>query len=1146
MSKSLQNSLVKGCCKSKSLLNFDGAGGVTAAAGTTITQFINNAQIGDNVNPPINGGPSLTVPDPLVLNEITAEVLLRANTQFIAQLARIGTLDISEGDIVIDSNIIRSENSNIVLQPVGLTEDTINVTIDRNLIVLGTYTRLCTQEVRMKDHVPTIGWIDDADNGDITAEPLDIDDRGIEFDWVLETMPGVFRKQVGFIGYDKDEDRFVMWKNAVAITDKNFERIGNINNRFDIHEIHTSIIAGDNFTDPPGLPDFDLTITTPEDINMFSSTENHDAIVVDYEVDNTEIHTIDTNGSGFGRFIVETFTDSVDNRIELNYDFSGANEPFLDLKSSHEINIETSAAGGDGIDIISASEANLLATDQITIDSSSDSVVIEAAITNILRTGGGSSSVNPTVGVGDIHIDSTDEIFLSSDGSFTIETAATTGLIEAATCVEIMPRLAVPIIADSCLGGGAISFESDICIEDTQRLQVELIEQKTTDITITSTGNVNVTTTGGAGSNIELTSSDNITITAADILTLTDGPDSIVLNDAGDTITITAGTLLTLTDGSDSIILNDAGDTITITAGMLLTLTDGTNTITLNDMTDDITITAGDMITTTSLGDTTIESIGIGGAVRLQTTSTSTSFVLVDDSTENITIDAEDDVIINTGNSVDINSSNSIFMDASDDVIISANTAGSLIQIQTTSGTNIIEIDDGSSTITLDAPTIFIHSADTNGNDLIASSTGNNVAANKLIFDVAGTNTNVPITTSAAVAALIDGQVPWVSVTVAPTDIQLTSTAPAIGDILTYTATGVDWAAAGGGGVVTLETAYNSGAAGSRGTIDMAPPPAIVATDGIIILDSSGTVNPIFEVQDSGGTGILTVTESVPNNVTVTGKLTVTGLIDPTGLLLAGQIVAPAAPGVGDGLFWVDSNLAPSRPFFTDDAGTDSNLFGSLQKSYEAGTAGSYGTLDMGAASVSPPAVAGDGIIITAAGTLSTVFMIEDSGSCNLITAEQITPCTDGKIIIGASLSAPTVNLEIFGGIVMEERIAIPLAPGGLQGALWVVDNSPLPNYPRYTDNTSANRHMVNYLHNFVLDPAPKPVSLPTTVEVIIETTGAVIYTLPPVATVTPGHAYFIKSTTGAVTVEDSAAAVIGTVAVGTSQIFITDGIVWY
>ena len=61
------------------------------------------------------------------------------------------------------------------------------------------------------------------------------------------------------------------------------------------------------------------------------------------------------------------------------------------------------------------------------------------------------------------------------------------------------------------------------------------------------------------------------------------------------------------------------------------------------------------------------------------------------------------------------------------------------------------------------------------------------------------------------------------------------------------------------------------------------------------------------------------------DNLIVRDKLTVGGIIDPTGLVLDEQADHPVAPTAGKGILWV-KNDTPNELYFTDDAGTDTQL----------------------------------------------------------------------------------------------------------------------------------------------------------------------------------------------------------------------------
>lgn len=501
MSKSLKNSRNEGCCKSKSLHNITGAEAVSAADGS-ITNFIASVQQQQNIVTVGGGGGEIE--DPLIRDTIQANILLRAANDLIAANLFAGTGEI--GLIKLEGNVI-SSGANIVLQPFNNSNPELtNVTIDKNLIVQGDYTRLNTTETQITAKVPVIGFL----AGDIGDGVIDDDcDRGWEFNWPEDVGGGSFVKQVGFQGYNKNTtaatQRFVFWDRAEQPDPlvQNYERTSVTPNEVEIDLLYTNFVISEDIT---GSGNTDLVISTPTLLQVVAEEEDHNVgSTLKYDVDISEEHVVGTGAVGTGTWSTHTFLDPTKNIIELTSDK-------LDLKNSDVINIETCVGGGGGINLISEDTIDLDAIEAIIVDSEMSEIRFSAE-TNLLgdtesgyiefKSGSGApTTLNPTPSAGDfdvkaeddITMQATDDIALESGDNITLESGDNITLeavdiitLEAGAgdYVKITPTLRVDEIESCTPGTGTIIIGDDVCIEAPFTLFVDTIREKsTTGITI--------------------------------------------------------------------------------------------------------------------------------------------------------------------------------------------------------------------------------------------------------------------------------------------------------------------------------------------------------------------------------------------------------------------------------------------------------------------------------------------------------------------------------------------------------------------------------------------------------------------------------------------------------------------------------------
>lgn len=508
MSKPLYGSYGNSCCKSKSLHNFSGSGAFIGDSSSSLSQFISNTQQTDT-STTVTTGTVDGIPDPLVLNSITAVVDLKSLDNFVANRASVANiLDIGLGDLILKFNEISSNNSNIVLKPfVSDDLEFTNVFIDKNLIVKGEYTRLDTIDTRMVAKIPIIGYLE----GSVTDDDCD---RGFEFNWPEESPPlsGSFVKRVGFLGWDKASDRFVFWKRAgrTGPTEHNYERTSIEPNEAEIDILYTNIIKSEDIT---GSGNVDLLISAGNGLSALtvnSSSEEHNTFMLKYDVNTSEEHVVDANSSGAGSFSVYTFDNPTTEKFELT-------NSKIDIFHDQNINIRTFTSGS--VNLTSADSVDIDATNEVTINSDTSQVGINAqtnlttetqnGVLRIISRDGGAepSSIPTTLLNGDIVMRATDNIYNEATG---------TVHLKAGNYVKIEPVLKVDTVQDC--GSGEVTVETDLCIDDNFSLFVHTVREKT-DRLLLQSGNF-IPSGVGTDNTVYIRSQDNFDVLVSDTVQL--------------------------------------------------------------------------------------------------------------------------------------------------------------------------------------------------------------------------------------------------------------------------------------------------------------------------------------------------------------------------------------------------------------------------------------------------------------------------------------------------------------------------------------------------------------------------------------------------------------------------------------------------
>jgi hypothetical protein len=297
MSKALnnRNSFCSKGCGSKSLYGQDITN--TAIGGTTGENTIIQVITTDaGTRSTDTGGGAADDQDP-VFNSVTTDELTVTNQAIVSTLC-VDFLKVDE-NLRFDNDTISSTTTDIIITPAVGNKLIINSDVDIN----GTLTRFLTTDTVLQDPVISLGFISG------TSITPDSSDRGLDFTWVEESSPSVFEQRLGFIGYDKDRDRFVAFKRASEIGTDNFAREStngtDFTNHFDWDIVYTKNIKNPDFDINTSDPnDKNLTIESTNVLRMFSNRTEHSVInqydlqVGDLSVETTngnETHIIDNN-----------------------------------------------------------------------------------------------------------------------------------------------------------------------------------------------------------------------------------------------------------------------------------------------------------------------------------------------------------------------------------------------------------------------------------------------------------------------------------------------------------------------------------------------------------------------------------------------------------------------------------------------------------------------------------------------------------------------------------------------------------------------------------------------------------------------------------------------------------------------------------
>jgi hypothetical protein len=504
-----------------------------------ISQFIDD--INNQVDVPINiPGGGVQAICPIECDFLTANELLRARNIEVGIEINVGT-----GDLLITGNEISSNNNQIVLEPdVGQ-----QVLVRGNFEIDGvgsgeggSFAKICTENLIICDPVPIIGFLDDLPDGSATD---DNDDRGFEFDWPEVTGGGVL-KRIGYWGWDRQRDRFVYWKRAGVDSgplgvDQNYFRSSSArDNEVEFDVVHTNIIQGLQYNDTTNnvIITPELLITTPTELNVFATAEEHTVIDYTNNVRGCEEHIIGALGATTpinSRFRVRTVVDDTMNRIEL--DFKDDTDGVLNLFQEKDIQIMTfeDNSNTSGILIDSGDRVDIRSENTMALDSNMGSITVTS-----------NQLVNIESETSDINIKAEDVVTIESVTDY----------------VKITPELRVDIIND-CTPGGDIAVNSNICLDATKTLFVDNIRQKDFGIDIIATSGDITVETQSNGTNLILRGEEDVIIDAQDSdITMTAQSTITQTTDSGD-ISFTAG-------GSGDITLIANNDTINMDSNKTL------------------------------------------------------------------------------------------------------------------------------------------------------------------------------------------------------------------------------------------------------------------------------------------------------------------------------------------------------------------------------------------------------------------------------------------------------------------------------------------------------------------------------------------------------------------------------------------------
>lgn len=482
MSRSLYNnnshhSGCNGCCSSRSLYPAHTPGesststaSLLASLNTLISQGtlqIAAASILNNSLTTLAVSGTFTSSQTAVLNQASVTLLT---------VGQAGTTSLQ-----LTNNTISSPISNIVLAPYNPTTDTGEVTIQDNMSVYGSYANLCTSTIYMLDSVPKIGICSGG------TSVIDTNDRGLDIRYA--DVPGI-TQYIGFMGYDKSRQRFVTWRDTTfGISSEQYERTGTLSNDSDIDVLYTYMITNPNDPNAPsvlnGLSKSNVVVQATNEFDTTSLDQNHN-------IGMASIHTVGLVDPSQSLFSIIDASNSQYNFIQLSNDASQATGIGLFAYHSSKIELNTSSANNNGI-------INIL---------SNGSMVLSSDIGQINITANGNNK----------------DIILSAGGTM--------------GQVQIQPELAVDIIGG--LTSGLVTVNDNLVINGTLGvsagfvLQTNILTEINSNLVISTTTDHDITISSNAdllnmGNTIQLIS-NNVAGSFIQLTTTYINPDSLTDN----------------------------------------------------------------------------------------------------------------------------------------------------------------------------------------------------------------------------------------------------------------------------------------------------------------------------------------------------------------------------------------------------------------------------------------------------------------------------------------------------------------------------------------------------------------------------------------------------------------------------------------
>lgn len=565
MSKSLYNTGNNcnngGCCSSKTLYNTSID---NASLQQTLASFVNNQnnQPGSSNS---SGDGSLTIfENVLVNNDLTVNGISYLNR------VEANILSIDNNALYLSGNSI-SSTTNIELRPRNPTECEGYVLVHNNLVVEGCFTQICTDNIYIRDPVPTLNVCSAT-----TIPENDFSDIGFYFPYISPgPLPYTGSLFKGFMGYDRirtpqDTPRFVFWYDTIQPdpNQQNFIRNGGLPNGVEADTLFTYLIRN---PDDPNAPNAingnlksDIKIMADSNVNIISTdvTSFNNSI----ELHNTNwalYHTgaIDPTMSGFRvedtvstcNYIEMAQTNTPSNFQANSSGQAGLYLSHLDLLSLNTCNGNIIFDSGNNIISNSANETQMNSVNQFSITATDPTNGYISVTSNGAQTVGSNdvgiylnsvnhdiyqnSVDNVVVASGDITGTAGDQITLTSTNQTTITaTDPTNGYIT------------IESSGSQPIGGNDVGIYLNSVGHDIYENSVDNITNASNSIieispTITETAtnifmNASNNITSNAGNQQIMTSVNQTTITATDLtngyITLeTSGSQTVGTNDVG-------------------------------------------------------------------------------------------------------------------------------------------------------------------------------------------------------------------------------------------------------------------------------------------------------------------------------------------------------------------------------------------------------------------------------------------------------------------------------------------------------------------------------------------------------------------------------------------------------------------------------------